>query len=241
NVTSYNLPSDLPETSTIFVTITPYNSVGDAISCTEESFSTETLETIPVCTTLTSPLDGESDIEPDTTISWNNIPNATGYTLTLGTNPGDSDILNNEDVGNTTTFYLNSNLPYNETIFVSITPYNTLGDGISCSTESFTIKAEPLVESKYGFSPNGDGFNDFWEIKGIENSPNNSVDIYNRWGDLVFTISNYDNQSNVFRGEANKLTKFGAGSLPNGTYFFHIKVNGTHNLKTLKGFVVIKR
>ena len=67
------------------------------------------------------------------------------------------------------------------------------------------------------------------------------VNIYNRWGDLVFTIANYDNQSNVFRGEANKLLKSGAGTLPNGTYFFDIQITGTHNLKKLKGFVVLKR
>ncbi|WP_396602857.1 BspA family leucine-rich repeat surface protein [Algibacter sp. R77976] len=241
NVTTFDLPADLPETSTIFVTITPYNAVGDAVTCSEESFITETLETIPVCTTLSSPLNGDTDVAIGTDLTWNAIANATGYRLTVGTTSGGTDILNSEDVGDIRTFNLVSDLPADTTIFVTITPYNSFGDAITCTQESFNIKPEPLVESKYGFSPNGDGINDFWEIKGIENSPDNSVDIYNRWGDLVFTISNYNNLSNVFRGEANKLTKSGAGTLPSGTYFFHIKVTGTHNLKKLKGFVVIKR
>ena len=45
----------------------------------------------------------------------------------------------------------------------------------------------------------------------------------------------------MFRGEANKLTKIGAGTLPSGTYFFDIQITGTHNLKKLKGFLVLKR
>nr|HMQ43291.1 gliding motility-associated C-terminal domain-containing protein [Mariniflexile sp.] len=65
--------------------------------------------------------------------------------------------------------------------------------------------------------------------------------IYNRWGDLVFSISNYNNRTNVFNGTANKLINLGAGQLPSGTYFFDIKVEGSHNLKKLKGFLVIKR
>src|SRR5690606_10777338 len=121
--------------------------------------------------------------------------------------------------------------------------YNVIGDATGCSEERFTTETLtiPLAESKYGFSPNGDGINDFWEIVGIENSPNNTVNIYNRWGDLVFTISNYNNSSNVFKGVANRMSKSGAGNLPDGTYFFDIKISGTHNLKKLKGFVVIKR
>lgn len=45
---------------------------------------------------------------------------------------------------------------------------------------------EVLVEIPDAFSPNGDGINDEWNIKGIEFYPNALVTIYNRWGRLVW-------------------------------------------------------
>lgn len=161
--------------------------------------------------------------------------------MSIGTTVNGTDILNNEDVGLATSYNGLDNFAFDSIIYVSVIPYNNQGDALNCDFTSFTTETEPLLESKYGLSPNGDGINDFWEIRGIENSPQNTVNIYNRWGDLVFTISNYNNQDRVFRGTANKLTKLGAGQLPNGTYFFDIKVQGTHNLKKLRGFIVLKR
>ncbi len=241
NLTTYDLTTNLDETTTYFVTITPYNTIGDATTCTEESFTTETISIVPECTTLISPINDATDIEIGTNLIWNDVANADGYRLTVGTTADGKDILDNEDVGILTSYNLLDDLPFSSIIYVSITPYNVYGDASGCSIELFTTEEEPLIESEYGFSPNGDGINDFWEIKGIENSPVNTVNIYNRWGDMVFSISNYDNQTNVFRGEANKLLKSGAGTLPSGTYFFDIQITGTHNLKKLKGFVVLKR
>jgi len=45
----------------------------------------------------------------------------------------------------------------------------------------------------------------------------------------------------VFFGEANRSKNIGGGKLPSGTYFFEIKINGAHNLKKTKGFLVLKR
>jgi gliding motility-associated-like protein len=36
------------------------------------------------------------------------------------------------------------------------------------------------------FTPNADGMNDLWELQGIEVYPNTEVQIYNRWGNIVF-------------------------------------------------------
>ena len=241
NINTYVFSTDFEEATTIYASITPYNAAGDATGCTEESFTTETIIRIPNCTSLTAPTNEAINVATDVSVSWEAITNADGYRISMGTTPGGTDILNNDDVGLLTSYELMDDLPFESTIYVTITAYNSFGDAVGCSEESFTTEIEPLIASEYGFSPNGDGINEFWEIKGIENSPDNIVNIYNRWGDLVFTIANYDNQSNVFRGEANKLLKSGAGTLPNGTYFFDIQITGTHNLKKLKGFVVLKR
>ena len=41
------------------------------------------------------------------------------------------------------------------------------------------------------FSPNGDGINDFFEIEALK--PNSPLTILNRWGNVVFTTTNYQN------------------------------------------------
>ncbi|ABQ05017.1 T9SS C-terminal target domain-containing protein [Flavobacterium johnsoniae] len=113
-----------------------------------------------------------------------------------------------------------------------------------CQAEdSVTITVIPLEkdETKYGFSPNGDGINDFWEIDKITDYPENEVLIYSRWGDLVYQTKGYDNSTNVFSGIANKSRNLGASQLPEGTYFFEIRVNQPHHFKKLKGYLVLKR
>ena len=63
------------------------------------------------------------------------------------------------------------------------------------------------------FTPNADGTNDFWELKGLEVYPNPEVQIYNRWGNMVFySKGNYS----PFDGtDSNK-------DLPEGIYIYKI-------------------
>ncbi|MBB6001967.1 LamG-like jellyroll fold domain-containing protein [Arcicella rosea] len=60
--------------------------------------------------------------------------------------------------------------------------------------EIFTVK--DCVESDKilipnAFSPNSDGVNDTWEIHGIKNNPDVIVEIYDRWGELIFYSKGY--------------------------------------------------
>ncbi|WP_034230309.1 T9SS C-terminal target domain-containing protein, partial [Aquimarina pacifica] len=103
------------------------------------------------------------------------------------------------------------------------------------------VEALPEDTTAYGFSPNGDGIREFWEIDGIEEFPNNKVTIYNRWGDLVFQVDGYNNSSRVFSGIANRKRSAGADKLPEGTYFYTIQVQGTTSFRKPTGFLVIKR
>lgn len=120
----------------------------------------------------------------------------------------------------------------------------TVTDTNGCTGEdSITITVNPVtdVSMKYGFSPNNDGINDFWEITGIEQYPDNVVQIFNRWGNLVFEIQGYNNSSNFFDGYANKLKSLGASELPDGTYFFKINIHGEHSLSKTEGYLILKR
>lgn len=78
---------------------------------------------------------------------------------------------------------------------------------------------------------NGGDNNDYFVIKNINKYPQNSVQIYNRWGAKVYETKNYDSQGNVFRGYQTK-----GGKLPAGTYYYLItyKKETKNNSYTVK-------
>ncbi|MDF4204930.1 gliding motility-associated C-terminal domain-containing protein [Maribacter sp. SA7] len=80
-----------------------------------------------------------------------------------------------------------------------------------------------IMLDNYYMTPNGDGINDFLEIEGLEGSPNNELQIYNRYGRLVFSMNGYSNQ---FTGisNVNGLVSKNTG-LPSGIYFYIVKLN----------------
>ncbi|WP_180855871.1 gliding motility-associated C-terminal domain-containing protein, partial [Flavobacterium panici] len=80
------------------------------------------------------------------------------------------------------------------------------------------------IDVKKGFSPNGDGKNERFYIQGIECYPDNTVEIYNRWGVLVFEKSGYNNEDRVFKGYSEgRTTMKQSEGLPVGTYFYILK------------------
>jgi|GEM_PF-833892 len=244
--TTYTPTTDWEENTTYYVTVVPFNAAGEAEGCTEISFTTTTLLRAPDCTTVTSPIDGAGSTSLDAGITWTAVEGAEGYRISIGTTPGGTEIADNETVMGTVfhpAFDFAENTPY----YLSVVPFNAAGEATGCSQTRFVIipdenqTGKDVGRTKYGFSPNGDGINDFWEIDGIEQYPDNTVSIYNRWGDRIFEIRQYDNQSRVFKGVANQLTRLGAGILPAGTYFFIIQYRDNQETKKVEGFLVLKR
>ncbi len=91
-----------------------------------------------------------------------------------------------------------------------------------------------------GISPNGDGMNDVFEIIGLESFPNNELQIFNRWGNLVYQAQPYQNDWN---GQANtgKMTLYG-DALPNGTYFYVLQLDiNNADIPANTGYVVLKK
>jgi gliding motility-associated-like protein/uncharacterized repeat protein (TIGR01451 family) len=86
-----------------------------------------------------------------------------------------------------------------------------------------------VLDPAEGFSPNGDGINDFWWIKDIEAFPNNTVWVYNSIGSLIFKTSGYDNTNNRFDGLANQNVA-GSSTLNAGTYYYVIEIAGQNRL-----------
>jgi len=83
-----------------------------------------------------------------------------------------------------------------------------------------------------GFSPNGDGINDGFIILGIENFPDATVYLFNRWGNLIYDKKGYSN-NDPWTG------RWDGDELPSGTYFYSIIAADNTQLKS--GWVQVWR
>ncbi|MOA32402.1 hypothetical protein D3C78_1536170 [compost metagenome] len=80
------------------------------------------------------------------------------------------------------------------------------------------------------FTPNGDGVNETFEIRGIEAFAENDIVIVNRWGNEVFKQRNYRNS---WTGQG----------LNEGTYYYILRVKETtgSQWKVFKGYITLLR
>jgi gliding motility-associated-like protein len=74
-----------------------------------------------------------------------------------------------------------------------------------------------------GVTPNNDGQNDYYVIRGIDGKMQSDFKVFNRWGNLVYSKTNYDN---TWKGQSD-----GGDDLPNGTYFV-VFVTGNKEFNT---------
>jgi len=94
----------------------------------------------------------------------------------------------------------------------------TIG-GNDDNLETFTT----IDLDNYFMTPNGDGQNDVLELEGIEASPNNQIEIFDRYGVLVYSKNNYQND---FNGQSNRDSAINSGSgLASGIYFYIITLH----------------
>jgi len=121
----------------------------------------------------------------------------------------------------------------NETTTYTLTATNDSG-----CTASDTVRVIVIPEIPDGITPNGDGFNDDWELFILTQYPNCEVQVYNRWGELVFDSPQGNNYVPKFDGTYNNKP------LPVGTYYYVIKFNEDMKgvvKETLTGPITIMR
>ncbi|GAB3954845.1 hypothetical protein GCM10028805_40950 [Spirosoma harenae] len=75
-----------------------------------------------------------------------------------------------------------------------------------------------------GFSPNGDGINDRFVIQYVPEDVTVHVEIYNRWGNLVYQNINYKNDWDGASNQGVKTADTKQG-LPDGTYYYQIRLS----------------
>ena len=132
-------------------------------------------------------------------------------------------------------------------------PWNndTDGDGISDGDE-FDQGSNPLdpcdpnatgpscnegIVIPEAFTPDGDAANEYFVITGIENYTDNKFTVFNRWGNVVYSMDGYQNQWN---GISNGSLVIGSDPLPTGTYYYLLDLYGDG--KTVyKGSIYLKR
>lgn len=91
----------------------------------------------------------------------------------------------------------------------------------------FTIK--DVDASINVITPNGDGINDVWNVKGIEGFPGSKIKIYNRFGRLIYEATTSVNP--VWNG------KFGNDPVPSTTYWYILELSDG---RKLTGYILVK-
>ncbi|MFQ3213864.1 MAG: gliding motility-associated-like protein, partial [Marivirga sp.] len=115
---------------------------------------------------------------------------------------------------------------------------NELDENVENNEVLISIEVDENFEVGKGFSPNGDGINDTWKIAGIDLFLNNTVKVFNRWGNEVFSTKGYDNNSNNWDGTNQGSLSSANGRVPEGTYFYVIELEA--GLSKMTGYLTIK-
>ncbi|MFA5575577.1 MAG: gliding motility-associated C-terminal domain-containing protein, partial [Brumimicrobium sp.] len=91
-------------------------------------------------------------------------------------------------------------------------------------------------------SPNSDGKNDYFYIGNLDAYPNTEIWIYNRWGAEVYHSENYKNN---WDGTSQNKLNVGGNELPEGTYYYILKLGGDDNVpnsgEVYTGYIYLKR
>ena len=112
----------------------------------------------------------------------------------------------------------------------------TVTDDNGCTTtQDFRIdEAGNCLVSRPVITPNGDGSNENFIIGCVQQYEQATLQVFNRWGQEVFTMSNYDNS---WAGQTNR-----GRELPEGVYFFVLDYRDTGGTsQQLKGSVSLLR
>lgn len=103
----------------------------------------------------------------------------------------------------------------------------TIG-GCDTATVFITVNCDKF-KIYNAFSPNADGVNDYFTIEGIEKFANNTLNVYDRWGNEVYVAKGYKND---WDGQWNNK------NLPDGTYFYVFSDGEGNNFS---GYVQLQR
>jgi gliding motility-associated-like protein len=120
------------------------------------------------------------------------------------------------------------------TNYPQVFPYRlevTSNLGCGTSTDDMTVTVYETVRIPNTFTPNGDGYNDFWEIELLPEFTQAVLEVYNTAGTLVYRSIGYNKPWDG---------KYKGSYLPAGTYYYVVDLK-VLNASKLSGYVTIIR
>jgi len=109
----------------------------------------------------------------------------------------------------------------------------TISNGLCSSSDTVIITLEECNDVDLliptGITPDGDLVNDTWEIQGIDQYPDCIVEIFNKWGNQIFSSNGYPEEwDGTYNGSP----------LPVGAYYYVVNLNDG-NSEPIKGTITI--
>jgi len=209
HVSIYNGTCESTRTS---ITVTTKMCTAPVISPTTTTAFIEGSVSVDLCSLIT---DAENDLDISTILASGSLTSGAPFTIS------------------NCTLTINYNgVPFPGTDVLTIEACDFTG---LCTTQNISIVLGGEITVYNAISPNGDGRNDEFYIQYIDILPeakNNTVQIFNRWGDLVWKAENYNNTERVFTGATSD-----GKELPSGTYFYKLSFAGNSK----NGFINLKR
>jgi len=187
--------------------------VTDEYNCTTEDSAFLKVNQLPVVK-----LGADTIISGDPLTLQPEAPSATLYTWSTG------------DISESILLYSDR---YEREIILEVTDENNC---VNADTIILLAYLEGLKEITNVFTPNGDNVNDVWQIEEIRFYPNATIEVFDRWGRLVYrNQGSYDNNSNAWDG-----TDTRGNPLPMDSYYYVINLK-TEGLKPQVGNVTLVR
>ncbi|PIF44972.1 putative secreted protein (Por secretion system target) [Chryseobacterium sp. 52] len=147
NVVTYTLSTPLNFNTQYYYTVNAYNGAIPSAGCSERSFTTSNI----ACPVVSAPTSAATGVSITPTITWATVAGATGYKLKVGTTAGGSDILNNADLGNVTSYVFSTPLANSTKYYYTVNAYSGAVTSSSCTERNFTTLcgavSAPFLES----------------------------------------------------------------------------------------------
>ena len=163
------------------------------------------------------------------------VTSSTTVTVSIPSQPANGTAVSNGD--GTITYTPNNGFKGTDSFEYS------LCNAAGCRTATINVRVTSELIIYNGVSIGGSDKNNYFHIEGIENYPNNTVRIYNRWGVKVFEMSGYNNTTKAFKGVSDaRATLEASDNLPQGTYYYIIEYVDEHNkTQTETGWLYLKK
>ena len=108
---------------------------------------------------------------------------------------------------------------------------DAVGGGCAQAEVTICIRCDGLAIFT-AVTPNGDGKNDVFWVDGITEFPNNHLQIFNRWGTIVYETRGYQNEwAGTYLGDP----------LPGGAYYYILDVEDGGEERSYNGYVEVIR